>query len=59
MAVLQCNAVAAVAGAAVEEICAAANAADAAVVAVELLLAGVVVEKVALHTYTHSVVARF
>lgn len=50
VAVLQCDAVAAVAGAAVEEVGAAADPADAAVVAVELLLGGVIVEEVALHT---------
>lgn len=49
VAVLQACAVAAVAGAAVEEVVAPADPADAAVVAVELLLAGVVVEEVALH----------
>lgn len=49
VAVLQGHAVAAVAGGAVEEVGAAADAADAAVAAVELLLAGVIVEKVALH----------
>jgi hypothetical protein len=51
VAVLQARAVAAVAGAAVEEVAAAADPAYAAVVAVELLLAGVVVEKVALHAH--------
>lgn len=49
MAVTQGRAVAAVARAAVEEVGPAADSADAAVVAVELLLAGVVVEEVALH----------
>lgn len=49
VAVLKCDAVAAIAGAAVKEVGAAAHSAYAAVVTVELLLGGVVVEKLALH----------
>jgi hypothetical protein len=51
MAVLQARPVTAVAGAAVEEVVPPADPADAAVVAVELLLGGVVIEKVALHAH--------